>query len=189
MDTSYYTQNNDSIPVPIGSLANISLIVVDVDGTLTDSGIYYDEHGNELKKFSTRDAAGFFEAKVCGIETMILTGRECMATTRRMKELQVDYIEQQITNKAQFLKTYMGEHGLNSNNIAYIGDDINDYECMVISGFVGCPNDAVITIKEIADYISPNKGGQGAVRDIIEHILSKRGQQKAAVKSCYKIKN
>ena len=94
MDTTYYTNNNATIPKAEGKYSALKLIVVDVDGTLTDSGIYYDENGNELKKFSTRDAAGFFASKVCGIKSMILTGRECAATTRRMKELQIDYVFQ-----------------------------------------------------------------------------------------------
>ena len=77
----------------------IKYIVIDVDGTMTDGGIYYDENGNELKKFCTKDAAGFFIAKRVGIKTVILTGRECQATTKRMKELQVDYLFQNITDK------------------------------------------------------------------------------------------
>ena len=77
-------------------LKDIKLIIIDVDGTLTDSGIYYDETGNELKRFSTRDAAGFFAARAAQIKTMILTGRECKATIRRMEEMKVDYIFQNV---------------------------------------------------------------------------------------------
>lgn len=69
----------------------IRLLLIDVDGTMTDSGIYYDDHGNELKKFCTKDAAGIFAARYVGIKIMVLTGRECYAVTKRMTELKVDY--------------------------------------------------------------------------------------------------
>lgn len=189
MDTSYYTNMKVAIPDPVGAFANIKLIVVDVDGTLTDSGIYYDENGNELKKFSTRDAAGFFASKVCGIKTMVLTGRKCAATTKRMKELQIDYVEQEIKDKVSYLAHFIEENNYSKDNVAYIGDDMNDYECMKMSGFIGCPADAVEEIKEIADYIATVEGGKGAVRDIVKYLLSSRGQWDVAIRSCYKIKN
>ena len=80
-------------------MSDIKVLVIDVDGTMTDAGIYYDETGNELKKFCTKDAAGFFAARIVGIKTMVLTGRECAATTRRMKELKVDYLCQNVKEK------------------------------------------------------------------------------------------
>ena len=88
----------------------VKLLVVDVDGTMTDAGIYYDEHGNELKKFCTKDAAGFFAAHKSGIKIMVLTGRECAATTRRMTELKVDYLFQNVKDKLSFLKKFMQEN-------------------------------------------------------------------------------
>ena len=81
---------------------DFKLIIIDVDGTMTDGGVYYDEHGNELKKFCTKDAAGFFAAKQCGIKTMVLTGRECEATSRRMKEINGDYLYQNEKEKMGF---------------------------------------------------------------------------------------
>lgn len=189
MDTSYYIKTNASIPEPIGKLASISLIVVDVDGTLTDSGIYYDENGNELKKFSTRDAAGFFTAKIVGIKTMILTGRECKATKRRMKELNVDYLCQDVKDKRGYLSKFMNDNSLSKENVGYLGDDLNDYECMQAAGFVGCPADAMDEIKKIASYISSKKGGEGAVRDIISYVLKERGQWETAIAACYKFRN
>lgn len=189
MDTLFYTSGEREIPVPFGKYKDIGLIIADVDGTLTDSGIYYDDNGNELKKFSTRDAAGFFASRVCGIKTMILTGRESGATTKRMKELQVDYVIQEIKDKVSFLSMFMDENGFSKGNVAYVGDDLNDYECMRMSGFVGCPADALDEIKEIADYVATVEGGKGAVREVIKYILKERGQWEAAIKSCYKLKN
>ncbi|MCI7264079.1 MAG: HAD-IIIA family hydrolase, partial [Eubacterium coprostanoligenes] len=160
---------------------NFKLLVCDVDGTLTDSGIYYDENGNEFKKFCTKDAAGFFAAKNIGIKTMILTGRNCEATTRRMKELKVDYLYQNINNKADFMKEFMLTHKLFKENIIYIGDDLNDLPSMALCGYIGCPADSCSEIKEIANYVSTIKGGYGAVRDIIEHILKESGQWNHAI--------
>ena len=88
----------------------IKYLIIDVDGTMTDAGIYYDDHGNELKKFCTRDAAGFFAAKQAGIKIMVLTGRECQAVTRRMTELKVDFLYQNIKEKASFLQKFIAEN-------------------------------------------------------------------------------
>ncbi len=155
-------------------LEDIKMIIVDVDGTLTDSGIYYDEVGNELKRFSTRDAAGFLTAKSAHIETMILTGRECKATLRRMEEMKVDHIYQNVSDKKQFLIQYMQENDVEKSQIAYIGDDINDIEVMKLVGFVGCPLDSCEEVKKMSNYISKLNGGYGAARDVIEHILRER---------------
>ena len=87
------------------------LLIIDVDGTLTDGGIYYDENGNELKKFCTTDAAGFFAAHQVGYKIMILTGRECFATQRRMSELHVDYFQQNIRNKEEYLVEFVEKNG------------------------------------------------------------------------------
>ena len=102
----------------------VKLLVVDVDGTMTDAGIYYDEHGNELKKFCTKDAAGFFAAHKSGIKIMVLTGRECAATTRRVQtELKVDYLFQNVKDKLSFLKKFMQENEILKEEVGYIGDD------------------------------------------------------------------
>lgn len=153
----------------------LNYLVIDVDGTMTDAGIYYDNHGNELKKFCTRDAAGFFAARKAGIKTIVLTGRECPATTRRMQELQADRLIQNISDKFSFLRHFMNENEIKKEEIGYIGDDLNDLPPMSLVGFIGCPRDSCKEILAKADYVSTQKGGHGAVRDIIEHILGERG--------------
>ena len=168
-------------------LKSIQYIVIDVDGTMTDAGIYYDEHGNELKKFCTKDAAGFFTAKRMGIKTMVLTGRECEATRRRMQEMKVDYIVQNIKDKKTYLTGFMEENKIVREQIAYIGDDLNDYSSMMLCGFVGCPADACMEVKKIADYVSDNVGGTGAVRDVISYLLKKRGQWQQAIEQAYEV--
>ena len=149
----------------------IKYLVVDVDGTLTDAGIYYDDSGNELKRFSTRDSAGFHAAKAVGIKIIILTGRECIATTRRLTEMKVDYLFQGVRDKYSFLKKFMLDKDIKKEQIAYIGDDLNDLPPMSLVGYVGCPADSCKEVKKIANYVSPIKGGAGAVRDVIQHYL------------------
>lgn len=168
-------------------LEAIQYIIIDVDGTLTDAGIYYDENGNELKKFCTKDAAGFFAARQAGIKTIILTGRECAATTRRMQEMKVDYLIQNIKDKRTYLIEFMKEHSIKKEQMAYIGDDLNDLPGMELCGFVGCPKDACAEVREIADYVSDTRGGYGAVRDIISCLLKERGEWGKAISKVYGI--
>lgn len=166
---------------------SIKLLVIDVDGTLTDAGIYYDENGNELKKFCTKDAAGFFAAHEVGIKIMVLTGRECKATTRRMTEMKVDYLFQNVMNKVDFLKKFIESHNIKKEDLAYIGDDLNDLPPMTLAGYIGCPADSCPEVKNIADYVSVADGGRGAVRDVVEHMLRETNQWKDAIASVYSI--
>lgn len=165
----------------------IKLFVIDVDGTMTDGGLYYDENGNETKKFCTKDAAGFFAAHQLGMEIMILTGRECKATARRMTEMKVEYLFQNVKDKAQFLEEFMRKNNLSKNMVGYIGDDLNDFPSMELCGYIGCPADSCQEVKAIADYISPVKGGYGAVRDVVEHLLRESGEWEKAVSEVYGI--
>lgn len=163
------------------SLCKVKYFIIDVDGTMTDAGIYYDEHGNELKKFCTKDAAGYMAAHKMGIKLMVLTGRECAATTRRMQEMKFDYIVQKIKDKAAYLKKFMEQNQISGEVLGYIGDDLNDLSSMKLCGFVGCPADACSEVKEQADYISEINGGYGAVRDIISAVLKMRDEWDQAV--------
>ena len=163
----------------------VSYLVLDVDGTLTDSGVYYDSMGNELKKFSTKDGAGFDIAHAAGIQLIVLTGRECEATSRRMKELRVDILAQHVRDKAAWLKDYITANDLTGDEVGYIGDDLNDIPAMKLCGFVGCPTDSCKEVKALADYVSPVRGGHGAVRDCIEYLLTESGQWESAVKKAF----
>ena len=165
----------------------IEYFVIDVDGTMTDAGIYYDDSGNELKKFCTKDAAGFFTAHAVGMKIIVLTGRECKAVTRRMQEMSVEFIFQNIKDKKNFLISFLKEHGIEKEQLGYIGDDLNDLPAMSLAGFVGCPKDSCEEILERADYVSDYCGGSGVVRDIICHVLKERGQWDEAIRQVYKL--
>lgn len=159
--------------------------VIDVDGTLTDSTIYYDENGNELKKFSVKDAAGMFAAQACGMRLVVVTGRQCEATRRRMEELKVDYFFQGVKDKYSLLYGFFEKEKVPKEQIGYIGDDLNDLLPMRLAGYVACPKDACDEVRNIADYVSDIGGGRGAVRDILTHVLRERGQWEMAVNKVF----
>lgn len=169
----------------VDQLKKIKYLIIDVDGTLTDAGIYYDENGNELKKFCTKDAAGFFAAHQTGIKILILTGRECAATTRRMQEMKVEYLVQNCKDKVNYIREFMNEHHTVKEEVGYLGDDLNDLQGMALCGFVGCPEDACEEVKQKADYVSKVRGGYGAVRDIIAYILKERGEWEGVISAVY----
>lgn len=166
-------------------MSELTYLVIDVDGTMTDGSVYYDERGNELKKFNTKDAAGFFAARWAGIKLMVLTGRKCTATSRRMTEMRVDYLFQEVKDKHSFLEHFMFENGITKDSLGYIGDDLNDFSAMQLAGFVACPADSCPEILKIADYISSKKGGNGVIRDVVESYLRERGLWQRAISEIY----
>ena len=154
----------------------IRLLVLDVDGTMTDGGVYYDATGNELKKFAIKDGAGLVLARTAGIRVMICTGRECEAD-----------IYQNVGKKAAFLRDFMAENGYARDDVAYCGDDLNDLAAMALCGFVACPADAAPEVRARADYICPQRGGEGAVRGAVEKILRGDGRWNDAVKKAFQV--
>ena len=159
----------------------IRLLVLDVDGTFTDGGVYYDSTGNELKKFGTKDGAGLLAAYTAGLRILICTGRECEATLRRAHDLKITDVYQNVPSKSDFLRRFMAENGYAKDEVAYCGDDLNDMAAMELCGFVTCPADAIEDVKARADYICPQRGGEGAVRGAIEKILKDDGRWSDAV--------
>jgi len=156
------------------NLAKIKLIVLDVDGTLTDGGIYIDNNGVETKKFNVKDGLGIVTAQSVGLEFMILTGRTSFCVEKRAEELMIKYVLQGVKNKADYLKTFATQNNLLSENIAYIGDDLNDLLAMRFAGVSACPKNAAQEIKDYCDFIINANGGDGAVREFIEIILKEQ---------------
>jgi len=163
----------------------IKYLILDIDGTLTDGGVYYDETGNEIKKFCTKDGTGIILAIAAGITPVVLTGRECAATSRRMKELGVNSLYQGVRNKVEWIGNWMNENGISKEQVGYIGDDINDYSSMKLCGFVACPADSEEDIMEISDYVSKVSGGYGVVRDVVRYILKKENLWEEIIKKAY----
>ena len=170
-----------------GGLFDIRYWVIDVDGTMTDGSLYYDNNGNELKKFNTRDGAGFFMAHAAGMQIIVLTGRECKATERRVEELGADYLFQNVKNKKRFLQEFMEKENISKEEIAYIGDDLVDLPAMRLVNFIACPKDACREVREISDFISEIKGGYGVVSDVVSYVLKQRGEWERAMERVYPV--
>jgi N-acylneuraminate cytidylyltransferase len=149
----------------------IRLFVMDVDGVLTDGGMYYGESGEELKKFNTRDAMGLELLRKRGIKTAIITSENTNIVKQRAKKIKVDYVFQGVTDKAEVLKTLCKETGIPLSATAYIGDDVNDLPAIKIAGLSACPADAVDEVKESVDVVLNQTGGNGVVREWCECCL------------------
>lgn len=154
----------------------IHMLVMDVDGTLTDGKIYLSENGDELKAFHVKDGQGIRMLREAGVRTAIITGRSSSIVERRAKELKIDFVFQGIENKAACLQQLAKEEKMALEEIAYIGDDINDEQAMELCGQVYAPADACAKIQERADVVLHIAGGQGAVRECAEWILAQNGQ-------------
>jgi len=154
-------------------LLKIKLVLTDNDGVLTDTGVYFSEKGEELKRFSIRDGMGIERLrKHAGIETIIITGEESGSVKARAKKLEIKEYYLGVQKKADVLPDIMKKNNVKPENIAFIGDDANDFELMKIIGFKVTPADGMNFIKEIADYICINKSGNGAFRELAELILA-----------------
>lgn len=151
-------------------ISKIKLVVLDVDGTLTDGGVYIDSNGVETKKFNIKDGAGIVLAEKRGVDFMILTGRSSKCVEIRAKELNIKYVFQGISDKLAYLKRFLEEKGISPCEVAYMGDDVNDIECMTYVGLSACPADAVEEVKNNVDYVAVHKGGYGAVRELCDKL-------------------
>ena len=152
----------------------IKLFVMDVDGTLTDGKIYISNNGEAMKAFSAHDAVGVRMLPSHNITPVIITGRKSEIVKIRAKEMNMDlsFVFQNVNSKLEKLNQILEDNNILPEEVAYIGDDINDLECFKICGFTACPKDAVDAIKKESTYISKNNAGDGAVRDIIEHLIN-----------------
>ncbi len=149
----------------------IKIFLTDCDGCLTDGGMYYSEQGDELKKFNAKDGMGFRLLSNNGIKTGIITGEDRALNKARAKKIKADEIYQGISDKLSVVKKICEKYGVDLSETAYVGDDCNDLECLKAVGFSACPADASEEVKEQADYVAKRKGGDGAVREIIEKII------------------
>jgi len=155
-------------------LRKVKLFLTDVDGVLTDGGMYYSETGDELKKFNTRDGMGFHLLREAGIKSGIITTENTQIVERRAAKLKVDYVYQgkNTGGKLQTALEICRKEGITLAEAAYIGDDINCYDLLCEVGMAACPADAVDKIKTIPNIrILRKKGGEGVVREFIEIIL------------------
>ncbi len=152
-------------------MTDIKLFVMDVDGTLTDGKIFIGANGEIMKAFNVKDGYGIAQIlPKYGISPVIITGRNSEIVAKRAEELGIKMIYQGISNKLEQLKKIADELGIGSENIAYIGDDLNDIECIEYCGFTACPADAIPDVLREVDFICAANGGDGAVREFIDHL-------------------
>lgn len=152
------------------------LFCTDVDGVLTDGGMYYDELGNELKKFNVSDGWGFRFLRDLNVPVMILTGETSECVKRRGEKLKVDYVYRGVSNKLKLMQDFCDQHNIEFEEIAFIGDDLNDLQLLLKVGISGAPVDAPKYIRDEVDIVTHCQGGDGAFRAFVEVVLSKCGK-------------
>lgn len=154
-------------------LEKIKVVLTDNDGVLTDTGVYFSAKGEELKRFSIRDGMGIERLrKYTGVETIIITGEESGSVRARAEKLKMNDYYLGVKKKEEVLSEVMKKYNLKSDEIAFVGDDSNDFEVMKLVGFKATPADGMSFIKEIADYVCENTGGNGAFREVAELIIA-----------------
>ncbi|BCJ92946.1 acylneuraminate cytidylyltransferase [Anaerocolumna cellulosilytica] len=162
----YKSKNRNKI-----NTSEIKMVISDCDGVLTDGGMYYTEHGDEIKKFNTKDGMAFQILRDKGIVTCIITGEDREMVRNRAKKLNINELYMGINNKMDIVDSLCKKYNIELEEIVYIGDDINDLECIKKCGYTICPSDAVDMVKREADYICNAKGGEGVVREAIYHLF------------------
>ena len=155
---------------------DIRLLGMDVDGVLTDGGMYYGEGGDELKKFNTKDGKGIELVRNAGIKTAIFTSEDTALVARRAEKLKIDFLRQGVQDKLAAARELCEKLKISLDNVAYIGDDLNDIELLSHVGYAACPADAAGPVKALPGVLRlEREGGAGAVREFCERILALRG--------------
>jgi len=159
----------------------IKLLLSDVDGVLTDTGVYYSDAGEAMKRFSIRDGMGVaLLRELAFVETGIITGELSGSIRKRAEKLQITELHLGIKEKTATLLEILGAKGLSSEEVAFIGDDVNDIGIINSVGLSACPNDAYPSVKYEADLVCRAKGGHGAFREFAEIIISARVNNRKA---------
>ncbi len=156
-------------------LVKIKMLAMDVDGVLTDAGMYYSEQGDELKKFNTRDGKGIALLRDAGIRTALITGEDTRLVSRRAAKLKVDELRQGVADKLSAVREIMSKYDLRLDEIAYVGDDINDLQVLESVGLAVTVADGTPENQRVVHYVTQAKGGEGAIREIGMLILEAQG--------------
>lgn len=172
----------------VDKMKKIKLFSSDIDGVMTDAGMYYSETGDELKKFNTRDGGGLMLLQLAGVKTVLITSETVDLVKRRAKKLKVDYLFQVTGDKWFTMEKLIRELGLQPENVSHIGDDINDITLMEKVGLRFAVADAVDDVKSRVDIVLTKKGGEGAVREAAELILRKTGKYDQALEKYFEFK-
>jgi 3-deoxy-D-manno-octulosonate 8-phosphate phosphatase (KDO 8-P phosphatase) len=164
------------------NLNDIQMLVLDVDGVLTDGTLLINADGSESKAFNSQDGHGIRMWQRAGLQVALLSGRSSEPTRRRAEQLEINYVFEDCHNKLDIMKLLLEQAGLQPKAVAYIGDDLTDLPVMRYVGFSAASANAVDEIKPYVDYITSRTGGSGAVREVIEYILKKTGKWQELLK-------
>jgi 3-deoxy-D-glycero-D-galacto-nononate 9-phosphatase len=148
------------------------IVFTDIDGVWTDGGMYYDQTGNEWKKFNTSDSAGVLFLRHLNIPVAIITGENTEIVARRAAKLKVDYLFQGVGNKVEVAEKLLSTLGLQWAHAAYIGDDLGDIRMLQKAGIAAAPANAPDYVKNKVHWVTSKKGGEGAFREFVERIIS-----------------
>lgn len=159
----------------------VRLIAFDVDGTLTDGGVYFGPAGEEMKRFHIADGLGFRLARLAGLKTAVVSGRKSDAVTLRMQGLGVGDILQGVSDKRSAMQTLASRHDLQRDEMAFVGDDLNDLPAFGAVGVRIAVANAAAELKLAANFITAASGGRGAAREAIEQILRSQGRLERAI--------
>lgn len=151
------------------------LIVSDIDGVWTDGSFYYSSKGDFLRKFNTRDSYGIKLAELAGIPVIIISGEESEMVRSRLKKLGIKNFKLGIKNKLSWLQNFCQKKGVLLSEVAFVGDDMNDFPLLDKVGFFACPADGYHLIREKSDIVLENRGGNGAFREFVEYIFREEG--------------
>ena len=151
------------------------MVLTDIDGVWTDGGMFYDQTGNELKKFNTGDSAGVLFLRQLGIPVGIITGEDTKIVARRAEKLKIDILYQGISNKVAVADEICEKYGITYADIAYIGDDLGDMKLLEKVGISAAPSNAPLYVQSIVNFTTKKAGGEGAFREFIETILEANG--------------
>ena len=157
-------------------LQHIKILIMDVDGVMTDGRIIINDDGRETKNFDVRDGHGIKLVQRYGIEVALLTGRQSEVVKHRANELGITEVHQKIFNKKEVFAEILQKNNLNAYQAAFIGDDIIDVPVLKEAGFSATVADAIDIVKKTVDYVTKNKGGRGAVREVCEMLLQAQGR-------------
>lgn len=152
----------------------IKIVLTDVDGVLTDGGMYYTKDGDVMKRFHARDGMGVSLLRKNDIPTIIVTKETTEMVRKWSKKMNISKLCEGIQNKGNVIDEICKEFGIGPNEMAYIGDDVNDIELLKKVGFSAVPADSINEVKEISDYICKTNSGQGVFREIVDLILAKK---------------
>ncbi len=152
------------------------VVFTDIDGVWTDGGMYYDQTGNEWKKFNTRDSAAILFLRQLDIPVVVITGEDTDIMRRRAEKLKLPFVYHGVKDKVAVAKAFCDERNIQWKDAAFIGDDLLDIPLLKLVGISGCPSDAPNYIQDLVTVVVKNKGGEGAFRDFVEEIIQRSGR-------------